>query len=319
MRRRWGSLAVAAAFLRFAFGFGALHTHRLTAERNRTQDALTRTERVTTFLVSVVDAGSPYTQNQPVGGIHVVDVLRRAGDAPASDLSGEVAVQAELLHALGEVSANLALYDEAKTYLDRAYALRNAAQQASTKEIARSLRGHAAYYTEQGDYDRARSFADRVLALLQQAYGPESTGYADGLVTAANVYHEGSRSPEELARREAHLRRVIAIRRSTMGRGSPDMAEAMAHLETVLIYQGRLDEAELLLSEARDIHETAGRGDAWSASSVLNNLGGVNHERNVPAQAVLKAAEHPALLIAERRLKALRARWRGRREQVEER
>lgn len=117
-----------------------------------------------------------------------------------------------------------------------------------------------------GEFDRAETSAERMLAVAEATFGTDDPAIVPGLTTLGMIFQQTGR----LADAERVLRRALEIaRRPDAGEGT--LAEVLNRLGNVLSDDGRLKEAEATIREAIEI---GGRLQGPSMLAIsLNNLG----------------------------------------------
>src|SRR5438105_253130 len=153
------------------------------------------------------------------------------------------------------------------------------------------------------DLARAEALYRRAVALVEQAFGPESAVVLPRLSELAAALYDR----EEYSEAEAAYRRIIDIMRRTLGSTDPQTAWNESRLAMVLSDQGRFDEANDLLVPALAVYERAlGRSQPHTAY-MLDALGEVAYR-----QARYRDAEglfRRSLAIRRRRGKTEWLRW----------
>lgn len=145
------------------------------------------------------------------------------------------------------------------------------------------------------------AFAERSLAIRENALGPDHPEVAGSLVGLAMVRGYVG----ELQEAEQHLERARRIRESVLGDEHPEVAAVLSHLGTVLRKQGQYEEARTLLERALETQERAyGETDPrvattlWNLAIVLSIMGSREeatplHERALAIREEALGPEHP--------------------------
>ncbi|WP_266219271.1 serine/threonine-protein kinase [Paraliomyxa miuraensis] len=197
-----------------------------------------------------------------------VEVLRRAyGSAVVHIMTAEAADAAgSLVYVLG---VNLAQHEEAEGWVEHAEALAQAVGTDVALAIHLSRMGSVAKL--QGQYDRARDFHERALAIREKALPP------DDLQVAVSLGSLGS-----LSRRQGHYEdardlqeRALAIKEEVLGPDHPQVATSLNNLGNVMEMLNEYDRARDLHERARAIYESALGPDHPEVATSLDNLGDV--------------------------------------------
>ena len=184
--------------------------------------------------------------------------------------------QADFLGTVGDVYANLGLYDDAAKHLERALALR--AQQGGREAERESadlltLLGHVAW--QRGDGRQARRFYERAIATKRRMLGPQALPLAEdlnglGLVTA----EEGDR-----ARAAAFFKEATAIARRAGSEGRQSLANGLNNLGWLARRQGDLEVAEKRFQESLELSREVLGEDHPETLRVRSNLAVVLFQR----------------------------------------
>jgi hypothetical protein len=117
---------------------------------------------------------------------------------------------------------------------------------------ASSLLSKAGYFLQvHGQYPEAEPLMQRVLAIDEQALGPDDPDLAIDLNNLAMLYRDLGRYAEA----EPLMQRVLAIDEKALGPDHPDVATDLNNLASLYQAQGRYAEAEPLQQRARAIRE----------------------------------------------------------------
>src|SRR6516162_7404153 len=107
------------------------------------------------------------------------------------------------------------------------------------------------YYA--GKYADAIPLAQRVLALRENALGPNHLAVATSLNNLAELYRNQGRYADA----EPLYKRSLAIREKALGRDHPDVALSLNNLAVLYYNQGRYADAEPLYQRSLPIREKA--------------------------------------------------------------
>lgn len=245
--------------------------------------------------------------------------------------------QADSLATVGEVYANLGLYEDAEKHLNRALALRS---QEGGRDAERdtagllTLLGHVAW--QRGEGERARQFYERALASKRRIYGPQGLPLAEdlnglGLVTAetgdlpgaAARFEEAAaiarragpdgrrsladglnnlgwlaRRQGDLAMAEARFQESLGLSRAVLGDDHPETVRVRSNLASVLFQRGDLERTESMYQEILAVRRRLLGPDHPDVARTLNSLGTVQEKRGRLAAA--QASFREALTMGRR-------------------
>jgi serine/threonine-protein kinase len=163
-----------------------------------------------------------------------------------TELAGRPEIQASLLHLIGAVYRDMAMYPKADSLLRRATALSIAAFGHTHVEVANRAQAWGNVLYQQGEYVRAESVFSAALPIMRRARGSDHPETA-GLVF--NLAHAKRRLGEAFAA-ESLFRESLVINRAYYGDNHPAVAFDRYALGTTLRGMGRLIEAESVLVTA---------------------------------------------------------------------
>ena len=204
-------------------------------------------------------------------------------------------------------------YTEARTWLERAVAL---AGDQPSRDLARCLHGLSIFLAYQAEYDQARQFAARTVAMCRQI------GDQMGLLVALNTLAEREREIGDREAARSAYEEGVAVARSD-GNGYA-LGLHLANLATLERDQGNFERALALHEEASAV--AADMGDDYGAlwvrhgkASTLRRMGRLTEARAQihgdldqllrladPELLIAQAEEHAALLSASEPQRAAR-------------
>jgi serine/threonine-protein kinase len=291
-----------------------------------------RAEALTGFLKGLFRGADP--EQTRGNALTVRELLDHGARRLLDEPSGAPEWQADFLATVGEVYANLGLYQDAETYLRRALELRS---RESGREAERetagllTLLGHVAW--GRGDGPAARRLYEQSLAAKRRLYGSRDLALADdlnglGLVTAdaGDLAGAAARFAEEtaiarragragralladglnnqgwLARRQgrpdvaqARFEESLRISRELRGDDHPGTLRMRSNLATVLFEQGKMEGAEGVFQEILTARRRVLGPDHPDIARTLNSLGAVQEKRSELAAARLSFQEALAM------------------------
>lgn len=271
-------------------------------QRQRAEQAVTRSESVKGFLTSLLAEAEPLQGsglNVPLG-----DVLASSSQR-LEDLEAEPEVQTELMLLLGSIYLNLAEPELASPLLEDGWRIRSAAFGADDPAAAESLCALARRDLLRGELDSAEEQLEQAVAVLRRASLGEPTRLAYCLNELANV-HE--RRPD-LEAAETVYREAYEIALRHLGPGTKQTLTYGTNLAHLLMRRSRFEDSEALLETLVASFDDAAAG-AGMRGLILSNLAVVRFEagRTEGAEAAFRQAlevyrrafgpAHPKTLVA---------------------
>ena len=157
--------------------------------------------------------------------------------------------------------------------------------------LAAALNSLALEYDTLARYPDAEANYRRALSILEHSAAKDNTDYALTLANLGGLYA----STGKVARGERMLAEAIAL----FDPGSVDAATCRNMLAQSMLRARRLDEAELLLQQARLTLETKPIPDLGGLAAVLNNLGMLHRFQGGHQEAILFMQQSLARVEAE--------------------
>jgi tetratricopeptide (TPR) repeat protein/predicted Ser/Thr protein kinase len=207
-----------------------------------------------------------------------VVALRQALDAAVAQRMLDVAAQASSELAL-VVATKQDRYEVGREWAAHADSFSRAV---GTTESRATYFGHLGLVAKaQGKFAEARGYAERALAIHEQALGP------DHILVAASLENLGSVAYEEgkYAEARGHVERALAITEAMLGPEHPDVATSLNTLAIVAWSLGDFAEARSTNERALKIRERALGPDHVLVSASLSNLGNMAASAGQHAQA----------------------------------
>jgi serine/threonine protein kinase/tetratricopeptide (TPR) repeat protein len=244
VRRHVGGVAAFAAVLLLVAGLTAIHTIRLSAERDRAQREAAKAVKVSELLMGLLTSADPYTIRGTQGEPTVRGLLDAGAEQVQKELAGEPELQADMLTTMGRTYRRLGLYDKARALLERALASGQMAFGAEHVRVAQTLDYLGALLADMGDYPAAGRSLEQALGMRRKLLGSEHADVAVTLAELGRVYQDqGFNGRAEPLHREA-----LAIRRKVLGDEHRETAVSQSDLASVLRLNGDLTGAETLLT-----------------------------------------------------------------------
>jgi Tfp pilus assembly protein PilF len=212
-----------------------------------------------------------------------------------------------LLNQVGLYLAGRAELPAARTTLERALAIKEAAHEPDHPQVAVTLDNLGLVLAELGELAAARARLERALAIRELAYGSHHPQLARTLTNLGNVLAELGKLPQA----HAHHERALAIFETAHGPDHPQVAVTLTNLGLVLRQLGKLPQAHARLERALGIREAAYGPNHPEVARTLGNLGLVLRQlgalpdaqaRLERALAIFEAAYGPEHLLVARTL-----------------
>ena len=204
----------------------------------------------------------------------------RAYETAGTDSPEVAAVSAEL----GDIARTRGQFAEAERFVERARAIRLAADGPDSETVARDTAALAAVVHGQGRFERAETLYREALAGLEKTLGREH--YEVGVTLNNLAALQATRGEYETAERT--YRRAITIKEKVFGGEHADVALTVHNLGVLQIQRGKTAAALVHVQRALGIFETAL---------------GVDHPRTIACrrvhQSLLEAADEAMLLPSE--------------------
>lgn len=254
---------IGAALVVLAVGasVAAYLAHRQT---NLARTQANTAQRTTDFMVDLFSVADP-EQNRGET-VTVREVLDRGVSQMRSELSGELAVRANLLRAMGQAYTGLGIYPKARDLLVEGV---TAAQKSGVQEdLVKAQLALAANRWADGDYAEGEKVARLALSEAERLHGAEHPS----VTLAMNWLADNLYGLNKGAEAEQLYRRALALDLRMHGEYSADTARSLNGLGWYLYFEGRLDEAEPVWQRALSIRRRIFGERHAKTSESLNNL-----------------------------------------------
>jgi eukaryotic-like serine/threonine-protein kinase len=266
-RRRRGTLAATAAIALLAAGAGAVHTVRITEERNRAQREAAKAEEARDFLLGLFNSGMP---QQSLGTALTVGDLLERGVARADSMTDRPELRALLLSTLGDVFRVLAQYDRAAPLIEAAV---DAYRDLATDELglADALVGRAMLHYDLGEFEAALPPTHEALAIQRRLLHGDDPKLFSSLGNLATL---ASRTGDVEAALHAH-EELLARRSRARGRDDPGVGVSLNNIGAIHYRAGRLDEAARFMRQALELRRRILPRQHPDLALSVNNLASV--------------------------------------------
>lgn len=231
--------------------------------------------------------------------------LRPGAEAALRRAGGEPEAAAHLSRSLGLVFYAQGKFDQARSQMERALALREKALGPDHPDVAGAVNDIGNTFYAQGKYDEARSRYESVLALGQRHLGPDHPSIARSLTNLGAVLRAQGKYDDA----RGHFERALAIYEQALGPDHPDVATTLSNLGSVLDAQHQYAQARRHYESALEIRERTLGPDDPGVASTLNNLGDVlrvegkpneaaaNYERALAIFTKVLGPDHPKVAV----------------------
>ena len=189
----------------------------------------------------------------------------------------------------GMASAYMAhdLFEQAKLHIERALAVRDPEDPASTAGLDSTWGTLGQLYALEGRLDEAEKAFDQSLEITRERYGPTHPFMASGLENLGALY--GNRREHERARKM--LTRALEVRRVSLGDDHPNNANTLVNLSNIDNHMGDYEGARAKMQEALEIVRKTQPGSTNEAD-ILLRLGNLQRDHGdlEDAEASIRAA-----------------------------
>jgi len=226
----------------------------------------------TAVAVRLVQAAFAFDQNDlatwALCGVVLPHALAAVGHGEDLD---ETAQTSHLLNEVGVYLWRRAQYGQAKSVLERALRIDEAAYGPDHPKVAIRVNNLGSVLRALGDLEGARAHFERALRIDEAAYGPDHPNVAIRVNNLGNVL----RDLGDLEGARAHYDRALGIMEKAYGPQHPNVATAANNLGKVLRDLGDLEGARAHFERALRIDEAAYGPDHPDVAIRVNNLGNV--------------------------------------------
>ena len=175
---------------------------------------------------------------------------------------------AEYVNKAGKINHEMGRYPEARSFYEKALAIRERSLGPEHPDMAASLNNLAGLYHDEGQYAKAESLFQRSLKILEKARGPDHPDVAVCLNNLATLYY----TQGQYAKAEPLYQRSLTIGERTLGPDDPHVAVKLNNLAKLYYAQGQYTKAEPLYQRALKIFEKALGPDHPQVATNLSNL-----------------------------------------------
>ena len=241
-------------------------------ESRRAQDAAASAQRITDFLISVLDASDP---TQGVNrDITLREVLDNSARRVRNELADQPLVQAQLMVTMSYSYKSLGDFEQAKEFGEGALAVFRTSSSQHRDSIVDALFASSEAYFELGQFDVCLSYLQEALKIAEEVFGPDDVRSARLLNNLGMVY----RRTGELDLARSVLEQALELREHTLDEDDLNIALTLDNLGLVLNDLGEKQQAGTYLERSLRLHERALGPEHPELSYSLNNLAMVRDE-----------------------------------------
>lgn len=246
------SIATLTGFLVLLISFTALHTSRITKERNSAQLEAERATEIKNLFNNILLQQDPFSQ--PDRNITLAEVLDRGTADIQQRLEEQPEIKAEILGLLGDNYVSLGNFTKGEELLNEALelyssSLPESAQQTYVSNLSRIGR----VYSRTGRFEEAEAAYMEALQLVKYEYGEDTNHAAPFYSSLASVYREQGK----LLKTEEYYKRAIDLADSTEKKS---LAVSLGNLAIAYRDQGKFEKAITLHKQSMelesDVHDT---------------------------------------------------------------
>jgi eukaryotic-like serine/threonine-protein kinase len=250
--------ATAAVLLLSAAVAQTLALRRVTRERDRA-------DRIAAFTTGMFKVSDPSATRGNT--ITAREILDKASKEIGAGLSKDPVLQAQMMHFMADVYANLGLYSQTQSLLTRAVDIRRRVLGPENPDTLSSMSRLARMLSAQSRHAEAEKLLREALDTQRRVLGPEHSDTLLSMNNLANLLWYQRRYAEA----EKLHRETLDIRRRLFGPEDMETLHSIGNLAIVLDAEGRHAEAEKLEREALGIqHRVLAPGHRDIIQSINN-------------------------------------------------
>jgi len=268
VRRHVVAVATSAAVVVLIAGLIALHTRRLSAERDHAQRETEKAVKISELLMGVLSSADPYAIRGGQGEPTVRAVLDAGAVQVQTELKNQPELQAQMLTSMGRTYRRLAAYDRAQVLLEQALSIGQRVFGTEDARVAQTLDYLGVVLADKGDYREAGRRLEEALRIRRKVLGPEHEDVAVTLAELGRVYQDQG----ENQRAEPIHREALTIRRQVLGEDHRETAVSESDLASVLRLNGDLAGAETLLQQCLETNRRTRGEDHPNTSTTLHDM-----------------------------------------------
>jgi len=247
-RHRFGvSVAAAAVMLLIAFAVTmTVQARRIARERDRANREAAASQRVVDFMTKMFRVSNP---SQAKGNaVTAREILDKAATDIDTGLSNDPALQARLLHVMGDTYYGLGLYPRAESLLTRSLDIRRRVLGPDHPDTLASMNELGEAIRWQGRLPEAEKLLRESLAGRLRVLGKDDPA----TLTSMNALGLVLADERNYTEAEPLFRQMLDANLRTVGPSDPSTLNAENSLAVLLDGEGRYPEAEKLFRESAD-------------------------------------------------------------------
>jgi len=254
-------IATAAAALLIAFAtMQAFQLRRITRERDRA-------DRVTAFMTNMFKVSDPSESRGNV--ITAREILDKSANEIDRGLVNDPELQAQMMHVMGQVYANLGLYSRAELILKQAVVIRSRVLGPEHLRTLDSRNLLVATVISAGRYAEAEKMARDALEITTRVLGPNDRTALLAKANLAWVLDDAGK----IAEAGTIFQQTLDEQTRVLGAEDPDTLRGMYRYAVNLFSQGRYADAEKLDREALDIEKRLFGSEDYRTLTTMSDLG----------------------------------------------
>jgi eukaryotic-like serine/threonine-protein kinase len=224
-----------------------------------------RANRIRDFMTGMFKVSDP--NEKAAKDVTARQILDKASGDIDTGLAKDPELQAQMMHVMGTVYANLGLHDRAQSLLERAIEVNRAARGPGDPETLGTMDSLGDTLVQQGRYSEAEELQREALEGQRRVLGPERP---DTLVTMGDL--AGTLAMEgRLEEAEKLGRETLEKQRRVLGAENHHTIVSMDTLAIILGEEGRFAESEQLEGEAIEVERRVYGPDHFGVLMLMAN------------------------------------------------
>jgi len=238
------AVSTAAAILFLTVGLVVFYTNRLANERDRARREAEKAKATSDFLAELFELADPTeTRGEQLTARQMLDL---GVDKVHRELAAQPDIQSEMFLVMGNTYRNLGQYDQAKSLIEDALAIRLRLYGEKHEDVATAYSRLADILYYEGLFDSCQAVMAHALILKEELLGRDHPEVALELNNLGWLAYEVG----ALSRAESLFTRSLAIRRAHHEPDHPDISESISNLASVSYSKGEFEKSEAMNREA---------------------------------------------------------------------
>jgi non-specific serine/threonine protein kinase/serine/threonine-protein kinase len=218
---------------------------------------------------------------KPDPHLEVRTALDRAAARIGGKFNQQPEVEAAIRDTIGQTYAELGLYPEARTQLERALTLHRRALGAENPKTLQTMSRFGRILHLLGKLAQAEALLGQTLQISHRVLGPEHPDTLASMNNLANVYTAQGKYPQA----ESLYSQTLEARRHKLGAEHPETLASMNNLANLYYAQGKYSQAEVLYAKTVEIKRRVLGTEHPDTLTSVNNLAAVYRGQGKYAQA----------------------------------